>query len=315
MKFKQLLSSLVVACMLFTSASFAEAKVINQGNPDIKEMALTFDDGYSVEKIRQIQKKLDQHGVKGTFFFVGSFMASNKEIVRELEEAGHMVVSHSYSHKNFTKISDKVMVGEIENVKIAYNKATDKKMLPYFRPPYGAYNDHVLQTLGKNHDLYVVMWSIDTLDWKGLSPEQINNTVFKNAGNGKIVLMHTTKHVKTDQALDQMITGLQDKGYKLVRIDEMLIKLPENKRLKNIDQMYHEQQGASKSLPVSDSAFKEKPVDSSSKDDSANSQSQTGQSPKQPSAQNTNSDGAKAKDSGSNLNFIHRYLWRLILSR
>lgn len=232
---QRIISSAVITVLLFTNFSFAEAKVVRQGNEEIKEMALTFDDGYSVEKIRAIAAKLNKYDVKGTFFFVGSFMASHKDIIPELEADGHMVVSHSYTHPDFTKLTDKGIVGEIENTKIAYTKATDKKMLPYFRPPYGAYNDRVLNVLGEKHDLYVVMWSIDTLDWKSLSASEISNTVLTEAGNGKIVLMHTTKHVNTDVALDTIIPQLQNKGYRLVRIDEMLSKLPEEQQIAGIE--------------------------------------------------------------------------------
>ncbi|MDO5096818.1 MAG: polysaccharide deacetylase family protein [Peptostreptococcaceae bacterium] len=225
---------LALSILLTTTNVFAEAKVINQGNQQIKEMALTFDDGYSVEKIRAIVSKLNQYNVKGTFFFVGSFMAAHKDIVREVEADGHMVVSHTFNHPDLTRMTDKGVVGEIENTKIAYEKATGTKILPYMRPPYGAYNDRVLNLLGKNHDLYVVMWTIDTLDWKKLPASTISNTVLSQAGNGKIVLMHTTQHVHTDEALDDIITGLHAKGYNLVRIDEMLAKLPESERIASI---------------------------------------------------------------------------------
>lgn len=227
----------LITSLLITNVGYAETKVIRQGNPEIKEMALTFDDGYSEEKIRSIASKLNEYNVKGTFFFVGSYIASNKEIVRELEADGHLVVSHSFSHPDFTKLTEKGIVGEMENTKIAYNKATDKTMEPYFRPPYGAYNDKVLNILGSKHDLYVIMWSIDTLDWKGLDAKTISNTVLDQAGNGKIVLMHTTQHVNTDKALDDIINGLHNKGFNLVRIDEMVSKLPDNERISSIQ--YH----------------------------------------------------------------------------
>lgn len=234
-KITKLLSITLLICIFSSVISFAEAKVVNQGNTQLKEMALTFDDGYSVEKIRSIVSKLNKYGVKGTFFFVGSFIASHKEIIPELEADGHLVVSHSFTHADFTKLTDKGIVGEIENTKIAYTKATDKNILPYFRPPYGAYNDRVLKTLGGKHDLYVVMWTIDTLDWKGISASEISNTVLSQAGNGKIVLMHTTKHVNTDEALDQIIPELQNQGYDLVRIDEMLSKLPAEQQISGIE--------------------------------------------------------------------------------
>lgn len=300
-KRRTLLLSMIILC-LFTVPSMAEAKVFNRGNPDIKEMALTFDDGYSKEKIYAIMDKLNKHKVKGTFFFVGSYMASNKEIVRDLEASGHMVVSHSYTHKDFTKNSSKVITGEIENTKIAYNKATGKKMLPYFRPPYGAYNDSVLATLGKNHDLYVVMWTIDTLDWKGLSPAQINQTVLNNAGNGKIVLMHTTAHVQTDKALDDMIVGLKNQGYDLVRIDEMFMKLPEEKRLKSADLMYYEWLDSS-----------QKPSTNKTSSDLTSTESdQEKEANKEESLINLERDKEKID---KELSFIKRYLWRLVLSR
>ena len=238
MKMPKKIFTLILSMILMTSYAFGEAKVVNQGNPNIPEIALTFDDGYDVPKIRSIVKVLNKYDVKGTFFFVGSFIAANKFIVKELEDDGHLVVGHSFNHPDFTKISDKSIVGEMENTKIAYTKATDKKIKPYFRPPYGGYNNRVLNVLGRNHDLYVVMWSIDTLDWKGRSAKTIANTVLSQAGNGKIVLMHTTKHVNTDKALDSIITGLQKKGYKLVTIDEMLSKLPEEKQIKSITEEY-----------------------------------------------------------------------------
>lgn len=238
MRFKKIISTILISTILSTSFSFAEAKVISRGNTNIPEMALTFDDGYSVEKINKIVKVLNKHNVKGTFFFVGSFIASNKELIKDLEKDGHLIVSHSFSHPDYTKISDKAIVGEMENTKIVYTKATNKKIKPYFRPPYGGYDDRVLKTLGKNHDLYVVMWSIDTLDWKGTSATKISNSVLSNAGNGKIVLMHTTKNVNTDKALDSIITGLHKKGYKLVTIDDMIANLPEEEQIKSIRDDY-----------------------------------------------------------------------------
>lgn len=238
MKKNKIVISILIIFMLFSQMAFAQAKVVNRGNPDIKEMALTFDDGYSVDKIRAITKVLNKHNVKGTFFFVGSFIGNYKFIVKELEEDGHLVVGHSFSHPDFTKLTEKNMIGQMENTKIAYTKATDKKIKPYFRPPYGAYDDRVLKTIGKNHDLYVVMWTIDTLDWKKTPAKTIAKRVLDNAGNGKIVLMHTTKHVYTDKALDEMITGLHAKGYKLVTIDEMMAKLPEKEQIPSITQQY-----------------------------------------------------------------------------
>ncbi|MDO4711880.1 MAG: polysaccharide deacetylase family protein [Peptostreptococcaceae bacterium] len=267
--FKKFISVVMMTTILTTSLSFAEAKVINQGNDQIKEMALTFDDGYSVEKIRSITSKLDKYGVKGTFFFVGNFIASHKEIIPELEAGGHLVVSHSFSHPDFTKLTDKGIVGEMENTKIAYTKATNQKIAPYFRPPYGAYNDRVLKVLGANHDLYVVMWTIDTLDWKGLSASEISNTVLSQAGNGKIVLMHTTKHVNTDQALDQIIPALQKKGYSFVRIDEMISKLPPEKQIAGIEKnIAQKPQAQTAETPTTQKPSTDKdPIASPNKDD------------------------------------------------
>lgn len=298
------LCALTAAMIIITGSAFADTRVIQQGNPDIKEMALTFDDGYNVEKINKIKAVLNKYDVKGTFFFVGSFMASHKEIVRELEADGHMVVSHSFSHPDFTKRSDKSIVGEMENTKIVYNKATDKKILPYFRPPYGAYNDHVLSVLGKNHDLYVVMWTIDTLDWKGIPASSISNEVISKAGNGKIALMHTTQHINTDKALDAIITGLHAKGYKLVRIDEMISKLPEKEKLPGISY-----------LP---------PSNEPSTNNAGDTPASTADVSKTESSKNLQDSSAKSnevvldsKESGSinSLNSKREHLFRLLLCR
>lgn len=235
MKYNKFIAlTLAISLALTASPVFAQTKIIRRGNTDIKEMALTFDDGNDPIKVRAIVNKLNNHDVDATFFFVGTFIANNKILINEMIADGHEIVNHTFSHKDLVKIDNQSIQNEIENTKYHYNKVTNKKMLPLIRPPYGSFDDRVLEELGKNSDNYLVMWSIDTLDWRGKTPEQINKTVFDEAGNGKIVLMHTNKNVNTDMALDDMIEGLKEKGYALVTISEMISKLPQEAQHPNI---------------------------------------------------------------------------------
>ena len=205
-----------------SSLSFASSRVINKGSSSSSKMSLTFDDGGSTENVRRVMTIMESHEVRGTFFPTGDFIAKNPELMKEILDRGHEVGNHSYNHPDFRKISKERMVRELSSSAEAFRKATGEDMKPYFRPPYGSYNSNVLNAASEAGFHYTVMWSIDTNDWKKISSDSIRRHVVSNAGNGKIVLMHTLPGLNTAASLDGMIKDLKDKGYELVTISELL---------------------------------------------------------------------------------------------
>lgn len=208
--------------IISSSPSLASSRVINRGNASSPKMSLTFDDGGSTENVRRVMTIMESHEVRGTFFPTGDFIAKNPELMKEILDRGHEVGNHSYNHPDFRKISKERMVRELSSSAEAFRKATGEDMKPYFRPPYGSYNSNVLNAASEAGFHYTVMWSIDTNDWKKISSDSIRRHVVSNAGNGKIVLMHTLPGLNTAASLDGMIKDLKNKGYELVTISELI---------------------------------------------------------------------------------------------
>ena len=91
-----------------------------------------------------------------------------------------------------------------------------------FRPPYGDYNDTLIETVNAC-GYYPIQWDVDSLDWKDYGVDSIISTVLnhKHLGNGSIILCHNGAKY-TAQALEQLIDGLQEKGFKLVKMSDLI---------------------------------------------------------------------------------------------
>jgi len=115
------------------------------------------------------------------------------------------------------------MQNEVNKAEAFINNLTKKSTLPYFRPPYGDYNSTVLQAVGEINYSKTITWTIDTLDWKGISAAEIKQKVLDNATPGAIVLMHVSSGaVNTKYALQDIIDGLRSSGYTIVTLSQLL---------------------------------------------------------------------------------------------
>jgi peptidoglycan/xylan/chitin deacetylase (PgdA/CDA1 family) len=93
-----------------------------------------------------------------------------------------------------------------------------------FRPPYGDYNSTLINTC-YSLNYYPIQWDVDSLDWKDYGVDSIIKTVtgHKSLGNGSIILMHNGAKFTAD-ALESVITSLQNQGYELVPVSELIIR-------------------------------------------------------------------------------------------
>lgn len=224
-KKNQLIRSFLLSILLLgilPLSSHAEAALLLRGNPNLPYMSLTFDDGGSPEYVRSVLNTLEKYQVRATFFFVGPFIESNPELMKQLVAQGHEMGNHSYSHPEFTRISAQSIQNELAKTAAAFKNVTGTNMKPYVRPPYGAQNASVRQVLANAGYTHTVLWNVDTNDWRGKTTSQLINHVLSHAGNGNIVLMHTTKNSNAYRALPAMIEGLQKKGYQLVTISDLI---------------------------------------------------------------------------------------------
>ena len=187
------------------------------------QISISFDAAWGNEDTQALLDILASHEVKATFFMTGGWVESYPHDVKKIYEAGHDLGNHSESHKYMSKLSDEEMTRELMTVHNKVKELTGYEMF-LFRPPYGDYNNEVVTNARKN-GYYPIQWNVDSLDWKDYGAADIVKKITenKNLGNGSIILCHNGAKYTKD-ALDTVITTLQDKGYEFVPISQLIYK-------------------------------------------------------------------------------------------
>jgi polysaccharide deacetylase family sporulation protein PdaB len=215
------LSVLVGSESVAASAKNTRLLPIYSVQTDEKKVALTFDAAWGADKTEQIMDELEKYGYKGTFFLVGFWIDKYPEMVKEIHERGHLIGNHSTNHLHMSKLSEAEIKEEISVTSSKIAAITDYTP-QYFRAPYGEYNNRLINYTIEN-GIQTIQWDVDTLDWKGLSAGQIAERVLNNAKNGSIILCHNNSdHIV--EALPLILLGLKNKGYTVVRLDELVLK-------------------------------------------------------------------------------------------
>lgn len=196
-------------------------RVFEEDNYDIlnytksdKMVAFTFDDGPSYNTIK-IVNTLVKYDSKATFFLVGNQVEKYAKTMDVLVKNGMDIGNHTYSHKELTKLRDKEILKEIDLTnEVIYNKTGIKPM--FLRPSYGAMNKRIK----KLSTMPIIVWNIDTLDWKYHNSNKIKDKILKYVSDGDIILMHDT-YVATLNAIEMVIPELKKQGYKIVSVSEL----------------------------------------------------------------------------------------------
>lgn len=188
-----------------------------------KKVALSFDAAWGNEDTKKILKILKKHNVHVTFFMTGGWIESYPDDVKAIAKAGHDLGNHSENHKQMSQLSKEQCKEELMKPHEKVKKLTGTDMI-LFRPPYGDYNNTVVETTNEN-GYYCIQWDVDSLDWKDYGADSIVNTVLnhKHLGNGSIILCHNGAKY-TAQALERLIEGLKEKGYEIVPISKLIYK-------------------------------------------------------------------------------------------
>ena len=181
------------------------------------QVALTFDDGPHQTCTPALLDGLKQRGVKATFFLMGENISGKEELVRRMQEEGHLIGNHSYRHIQMTKEGAAQACAEIEQTETLIQSITGQRP-EYLRPPYGAWNEQ----LECQVNLTTVLWNVDSLDWKLQNTDRIVRRVEKDVKNGDIILMHDIFSTSVEAAL-RIVDDLQKQGYEFVTVDELMV--------------------------------------------------------------------------------------------
>lgn len=188
-----------------------------------KYISISFDAAWGAEDTIQILDILDKYNVKTTFFMTGGWVDSYPDMVKEIYSRGHDLGNHSQNHKQMSKLNASQQKEEIMKVSATVKELTGYDMF-LFRPPYGDYNNTLINT-AYSCNYYPIQWSVDSLDWKDYGVDSIIKTVtrHKKLANGAIILMHNGAKF-TAVALEDVIKGLQEQGYTIVPISQLIIR-------------------------------------------------------------------------------------------
>lgn len=203
---------------LQTSAN--NEKLLPIYNVETKEnkVALTMNCAWNADDIDKILEILKNNDVKITFFVVGDWVDKYPETVKKMSEAGHEIASHSNTHPKVANLSYEENIKEIEESVKKIEKITGKKSNLY-RPPYGEYNNTVIRS-AEDKGYKSIQWNLDTLDYTGLSGEEMWKRIEK-VKQGDIILSHNgTKH--TADSLDMLIKNIKNKKLEIVKVSELI---------------------------------------------------------------------------------------------
>lgn len=200
-------------------------------NTSDKVIALTFDDGPSLNGTPEVLDVLKKYDVKATFFLIGYNTDKHPELAKRIIEAGHQAAVHSFSHSYMLPFeTPRQQRRDANSARDAIRNATDESPV-FYRPPHGRLTPIMRWAI--SHDNFtIVKWSIETQDWKpSISEEAIKNQILSEAKPGAIILLHDGINKENDpdrqemvKAIDLAIPLLQKQGYRFVTVAELFDK-------------------------------------------------------------------------------------------
>jgi len=200
--------------------SYVMNKVYNivpaQEGIEKKVVLLTFDDGPKDEKMmNSLIDTLDKHQAKAIFFVNGYRVKAHPELLKLIHDREQIIGNHSWDHINLKKETEANIKKQIEDVQKIV-KDTIGEAPKFFRPPFGIGNDTVRKIVKDNGMLFMT-WSNGSLDWDSKNknkPDAVIKNVLEQLHPGSNILMHELPW--TVEALDELLTKLEDKGYTFV---------------------------------------------------------------------------------------------------
>lgn len=177
-------------------------------------MAMTLDDGPSSLTPTFLDVLRDNHSA-ATFFMLGQNAQRHADTVARVAAEGHEVGNHTWDHPYLTKLTDAQVQAQLGDTRALLQRLSGQSV-PFFRPPGGYIDDHVIALAGQS----AVLWSVDTRDWAGPAAGDLARYAIDTPQQGSILLMHDIQPV-SESVFGQVVEGLRDRGFELVTVDAL----------------------------------------------------------------------------------------------
>jgi peptidoglycan/xylan/chitin deacetylase (PgdA/CDA1 family) len=218
---------LAVYCSGVGSVWGAEPVTVWAGPAQEKAVALTFDDGPSATYTPQILALLRRYGAHATFFVIGHKVEQTPYLVKEELAGGNEVGNHTFTHPHLPAENQIARERELERTSLDLDLVGCPKADRLFRPPYSQTDDR-LKSYMAHTGRHLVMWSIDSGDWRGLATPDIIKNVLGRLKNGAIIIFHDSdEYSKADrhptvEALKTILPALKAQGYRMVTVSQLI---------------------------------------------------------------------------------------------
>jgi peptidoglycan/xylan/chitin deacetylase (PgdA/CDA1 family) len=213
----------------FSAPSIASQSIwdeVSRGDPSGDMLALTFDAGGVAGPAGAILDTLRQYDLRLTFFLSGQWVENYPALAQQVAADGHELANHSYYHPDLTRLSNAQIIWELDYTDGVIQANLGRGTRPWFRPPFGARNQRVLD-VARELGFRSVFWTIDSGDWrKEATAAGVLRRVLGNVGPGDIVVHHVAAP-QTATALPAIIEGIQSRGMRIVTVSELLGLAPE----------------------------------------------------------------------------------------
>lgn len=218
-----LILALSAAFTVSADADYPDGVHLCHANSSMK-IALTFDDGPHPTYTAEILDILAEYGIKATFFVIGENARKYPELVRRELAEGHEIGNHTFSHpcKTLPALSYDQLASELLRTENTVFESSEYRVR-LFRPPGGITNQTVLSA-AKRFDYEIILWNIDTVDWKHTPAPAISSYVTSSVKSGDIILCHdfATPTSNTPAALRLFIPSLLEAGFTFVTVSDLL---------------------------------------------------------------------------------------------
>jgi len=218
-------AGLLAAVLLAWPAQAQEVEDYSEvvrGDPSTGIVALTFDAGTEGGgAAAEVLEILRDRGLHVTFFLSGHWVDHNPELAQQIVADGHEVANHSYDHPDLTHLSDAQIVWELDYTDQVVSDYTSTHTRPYFRAPYGARNNRVLNVAAAT-GFRSIYWSLDSGDWlQRATPGGVADRILRFAQPGDIVVEHVGSDA-TAGALPVVVDDFAERGLKVGTVSEVL---------------------------------------------------------------------------------------------
>lgn len=202
--------------IMVDGAAEIEADKEPEAEAEIRKIAITFDDGPHPSYTAQLLDGLKERGIHATFFVTGEHAEANPEIIKRMQEEGHLIGNHTYSHIQLTEKNREIFREELIRTNEIIEEITGEEV-QYVRPPYGSWD----KSFEKELNMFPVLWNVDPLDWCSKNVACITRKIVSKAEENDIILMHDYYETSVTAAL-RAIDELMEGGYTFVTVEEIL---------------------------------------------------------------------------------------------